>query len=99
MSKFRKKPIVIDAVQWNGGNVEVVLPFIQDGKPDLSHLPSDGMHVTPGIGHTVPTGELHIPTLEGVLTAKPGDWIIRGVKGEFYPCKPDIFAATYEAVE
>jgi hypothetical protein len=42
--------------------------------------------------------ELLIPTLEGVMTAKIGDWIIKGVKGEFYPCKPDIFEATYEAV-
>lgn len=39
-----------------------------------------------------------IPTLEGAMLASPGDWIIRGVQGEFYPCKPDIFAATYEAV-
>ena len=43
--------------------------------------------------------ELHIPTLEGAMTASPGDWIIRGVQGEFYPCKPDIFAETYEPVE
>jgi len=42
---------------------------------------------------------LKIATLEGVMTAQPGDWIIRGVKGEIYPCKPDIFEATYEAVE
>lgn len=42
--------------------------------------------------------ELRIPTLEGVMTADVGDWIIRGVKGEFYPCKPDIFDATYEEV-
>jgi hypothetical protein len=42
---------------------------------------------------------IEIPTPEGTMTASPGDWIIRGVKGEFYPCKPDIFAATYEAVE
>lgn len=42
---------------------------------------------------------LHIPTLEGVMRANEGDWIIRGVKGELYPCKPDIFAATYEPVE
>jgi hypothetical protein len=42
---------------------------------------------------------LLIPTLEGVMTASAGDWIIKGVKGEFYPCKPDIFEATYEKVE
>lgn len=44
------------------------------------------------------TDFLHIGTLEGVMAAAPGDWIIRGIKGEIYPCKPDIFAATYEAV-
>ena len=47
----------------------------------------------------VVTGSIEIEQLEGRLTAKPGDWIIRGVKGEFYPCKPDIFAATYETVQ
>ena len=44
------------------------------------------------------TGELKIPTLEGVMTAQIGDWIIRGIQDEFYPCKPDIFEATYEEV-
>ena len=44
-------------------------------------------------------GELYIGTLEGQMTATPGDWIIKGVAGEFYPCKPDIFAATYEAAQ
>lgn len=92
--KFRKKPVVIDAIQWKGDNESEVLPFIQDGKPDFSHLPSDGIHITPGIG--VCFGVLDIPTLEGVMTAQPGDWIIRGVKGEYYPCKPEIFEATYE---
>ena len=43
--------------------------------------------------------EIQIVTLEGTMTAEIGDWIIKGVKGEFYPCKPDIFAATYDAVE
>lgn len=45
-----------------------------------------------------PLGGLEIVTLEGTMTAQPGDWIIKGVKGEFYPCKPDIFAASYEEV-
>ena len=90
--KFRKKPVVIDAVQWTGNNMEEVLPFFGD----LSKLPSDGAHVHPGIGNTPALGTLDIPTLEGVMTASAGDWIIKGVKGEFYPCKPDIFAATYD---
>jgi hypothetical protein len=58
-----------------------------------------------GIPHVAAPGDLCgrgqflIQTLEGDMHANPGDWIIKGVKGEFYPCKPDIFAATYEAVE
>jgi hypothetical protein len=48
------------------------------------------------VGWYMQTGGIYIPTLEGVVVASPGDWIIRGVKGEFYPCKPDIFEATYE---
>jgi hypothetical protein len=99
--KFRKKPVVIDAVLWDGTEkclLETVGPFIQDGRPDLSHLPGDGVYIAPGIGFIPALGELEIPTLEGVMTAKPGDWIIRGVKGEFYPCKPDVFAVTYDKV-
>lgn len=95
--QYRKKPVVIDAILWDGTEKcmhEVVLPFFGD----ISKLPNDGTHVNPGLGYTPPTGELDIPTLEGVMTAKPGDWIIKGVKGEFYPCKPDIFEATYDKV-
>ena len=75
--KFRKKPVVIDAIQWKGNNLEEINKFVSWNPADL---------------------ELAIHTLEGIMTASCGDWIIRGVKGEFYPCKPDIFAATYEAV-
>jgi len=97
--KFRKKPVVIDAVQWVGTEKSMAecLDFIAGGKPDFSHLPSDGVHVHNGVSYC--DGQIFIPTLEGVMTASRGDWIIRGVKGEFYPCKPDIFAATYEPVE
>lgn len=99
--KFRKKPVVIDAIRWLGTErclTEDVLPFIADGHADFEHLPRapDDPHVHNGIGFTPPDGNLFIPTLEGTMTASPGDWIIRGVKGEFYPCKPDIFEATYE---
>lgn len=82
---FRKKPVEIQAMQWDGDNWEEMIPFIGDagtlGIPDEHHLTS-----------------VEITTLEGTMTASPGDWIIRGVKGEFYPCKPDIFEATYEQV-
>jgi hypothetical protein len=83
--KYRKKPVVIEAMQWKGRvNCDEAHDFI--GLPRCS----DGE-----LNHD----RLHIPTLEGTMTARPGDWIIKGVQGEFYPCKPDIFEATYEPVE
>ena len=104
MAAYRKKPVVIDAVRWDGSEKcmnDVALPFLLDGHDSFDHLPkaTDDPHIHNGIGFTVPLGQLHIPTLEGTITASPGDWIIRGVKGEFYPCKSDIFAATYEPAE
>jgi hypothetical protein len=81
MAKYRKKPVVIDAVYWAG---------------DLSTLHSLGNYESV-VSQDLGSADLQIETLEGVMTAKPGDWIIRGVKGELYPCKDDIFAATYES--
>ena len=78
--KFRKKPVVIDAVQWTDATRLDVMEFV-------------------GSGALVGGDVLVIDTLEGQMTAQKGDWIIKGVQGEFYPCKPDIFAETYEAVE
>jgi len=80
--KYRKKPVVIEAVQWNGENVSEVLDFMN--WRNASHDERAG---------------LVIHTLEGNHQATPGDFIIKGVKGEFYPCKPDIFAATYDPAE
>lgn len=85
MSKFRKKPVVIEAIRLpergeSGQKVADLFDFINGCEWELS---KDGLKIT---------------TLEGVMLASPGDWIIRGVKGEYYPCKPDIFAATYEPV-
>lgn len=88
MARFRKKPVVVDAML-NTGAWSSVIEFLRD------------------VGYQVPFGSkpaitrnedgtLNITTLEGVMTADVGDWIIRGVKGELYPCKPDIFEATYE---
>lgn len=65
-----------------------------DGSPENIRTLAAWITPPPGMHH----GALVIPTLEGAHYASPGDWIIRGVQGEFYPCKPDIFAATYEAV-
>lgn len=77
--KYRKKPVVIEAIQWNGDNTEEILRFCDS---------SCTYETNPAV--------LSIKTLEGVMTASRGDYIIKGVNGEFYPCKPDIFAATYE---
>lgn len=90
MAKFRKKPVVIEAVQWWGDNVREVSAWIgSDGLPA-------GWVVKSVAGHV---GVLVVPTLEGFHMAMPGDWIIRGVKGEYYPCKPEIFEMTYESVD
>ena len=103
--KFRKKPIVIDAVLWTGNNFDEIMAFFQTGAPlpMLMTLPEDAVE-TRGIGFSKVRGEpmlqyLHIPTLEGTITAQPGDWIVKGVHGEFYSCKPDIFMETNEPVD
>jgi hypothetical protein len=87
MGKFRKKPVVIDAWRFDGtwqSSIDVI------AAADCGHAVFTGAN---GFG------VIEIKTLEGVMTASPGDYIIRGVKGEFYPCKPDIFEATYEPEE
>jgi len=80
--KFRKKPVVIDAIQWDGtiGGMMDVKTFAR-GATKMSG-----------------DGSLSIETIEGRMKAHPKDWISKGIKGEFYPCKPDIFEATYEPV-
>lgn len=88
MPKFRKKPVVIDAIQWTGQNAGDVWEF----------CPEAEVHRIPEVPPTPAQGRVVIHTLEGSMSAQIGDWIIKGVKGEFYPCKPDIFEATYEAV-
>ena len=86
IAKYRKKPVVVEAVQYDGTNFNELWDFT---------------------GRTAcirEISELHAPlvlavyTPEGVMRADVGDWIIKGVKGEYYPCKPDIFAHTYEPV-
>jgi hypothetical protein len=88
MTKFRKKPVVIEAFQLPQRGDDDVNAFLEWA--DLHGLEN----FESGRDET-----LIIVTLEGDMTAQPGDWIIKGVKGEFYPCKPDIFAATYEPLE
>ena len=96
MTKFRKKPVVIQAIQWTGKNLREVIAFT-DGPPD-TRTTHAAMAWDDYCGLVDREG-LKIFTLEGKMSAAIGDWIIKGVKGEFYPCKPDIFAATYEAVD
>ena len=92
MEQFRKKPVIIDAVQTNGMWSTVSNWLIAITGPDRLVIPFGSV---PPITFN-DDGSVKIKTLEGVMRADIGDWIIRGVKGEFYPCKPDIFEATYE---
>jgi len=97
--KFRKKPVVIDAILWTGYNHTQSEVFVGE---ELAQ----GVYemATPECGNGWTAGSYSnsakiIKTLEGNMRCQPGDWIIRGVNGEFYPCKPDIFEKTYEKVE
>jgi hypothetical protein len=83
VQRFRKKPVEVEAMQWKGNNFSEMWEFT--GKS--AHVRTD---VADG---------LIVYTLEGPLSASRGDWIIKGVQGEFYPCKPDIFEQTYEAAD
>jgi hypothetical protein len=93
MRKFRKKPVVIEAVQWTGQNLMEVVGSFTGRHGSVHHLKWQEYE------ELVAREGLKIFTLEGAMKADVGDWIIKGVKGEFYPCKPDIFAATYEPAE
>jgi hypothetical protein len=84
--KFRKKPVTIEAFCWTGGpdqteDPEWIVEAMRAGEVEI---------------HGSPELHMDIFTLEGTMRAMPGDYIIRGVMGELYPCKPDIFALTYE---
>jgi hypothetical protein len=87
--KFRKKPVVIEAVQFGGSSTQAGA---------IKKWMEGGEYSDPPI-RTRDFRSLDIQTMEGVMIASPGDWIIKGVAGEFYPCKPDIFAQTYEPAE
>ena len=87
MAQYRKKPVVIDAARWeeNGEMPSWLLDAIKVGKVVMGGEPTGYPHA-------------EVVTLEGVMRADPGDWIILGVEGEIYPCKNSIFQAIYEAV-
>lgn len=92
-AEFRKRPVVIEAIRWDGtaeGATPIIGWILAEG--DLAARYDSG---DPEVGISE---SIAINTLEGTMRAVDGDWIIRGVQGEFYPCKPDIFEATYEEV-
>lgn len=82
--KFRKKPIVVEAMQYTDEQVNEIVAWVGGARAMRVNWENDAA--------------LEIVTLEGVMTASLNDWIIKGIKGEFYPCKSDIFEATYEEV-
>lgn len=82
MAQYRKKPVTIEAIQWDG-NLDTLNIFPKEDTENVK----------------LRNGNLYIQTLEGEMKADIGDYIIRGVKGEYYPCKPDVFEMTYDKVE
>ena len=88
---YRKLPVLIDAMLYDGTNGAEAVKWVRAGGYGAGLRGGDG---DGSFGATI-----GIQTLEGIIWASPGDYIIRGVAGEFYPCKPDIFDATYEVVE
>lgn len=89
---FRKKPVIVEAVLNTGKNLKEIETFLAGREMPGMYEPLPWFNINWG------NGVVAIKTLEGTMLACPGDWIIKGVEGEFYPCKPGIFAATYEAV-
>ena len=93
--KYRKKPVVIEAIQWDGKNHREMYNFLESDKVE-SYIEPYGRNFY--IDHDKVRGGLIIKTLEGKHIASIGDYIIKGVNGEFYPCKPDVFFKSYEKV-
>jgi hypothetical protein len=91
MAKYRKKPVVIEAMKFKGFDSYLDIVKWMKDSGDTTALANEN----PRYSYPI----MLIQTLEGTMAANPDDWIIKGVNGEFYPCKPDIFEATYEKVE
>lgn len=87
MSLYRKKPVVVEAFKWTGGPDQT-----EDPEWAIEAIKRGDIYFVDGETNIT----MRIRTVEGNMTVTPGDYIIKGVKGEIYPCKPDIFAATYE---
>lgn len=103
MAKYRKRPVVIDAWQWPGvrcplSEIATAPDWVKEAEVVYAGEAKPGqLRVTVDMGGMNP--RITVSTLEGPIFASPGDWIIRGIKGELYPCKPDIFDATYEPAD
>lgn len=93
MPKFRKKPVVVEAIQWTGSNLEEIRNFVGS---DLIEEYVEFFDIKRTLNKMLV--DIAIDTLEGTMRVDYGDYIIKGVQGEFYPCKPDIFEQTYEEV-
>jgi hypothetical protein len=89
--KYKKRPVVIDAIQWTGENLREIIDII-------GLHPSANKWTWEEYENVVKEQGLKIFTLEGTMMASIGDYIIKGIQGEYYPCKPDIFEETYEMV-
>lgn len=98
VKRYRKKPVIIEAQQFTPESSHEVYQWVEANTqgsfdPYAEEIPASGVSIDPE------TGFILIATLEGVMQAKPGWWVIRGLQGEFYPCKPDIFDASYDLEE
>lgn len=93
MLKYRKKPVVVEAVRWTGSNLEEIRNFVGS---DLIEECVELFDIKRTLKEMLV--DIAIDTLEGTMRVDYGDYIIKGVKGEFYPCKPDIFKQTYDEV-
>lgn len=93
MAFFKKRPVIIEAVLWKGDNLFEIISFTNDVPVLKGNTAQEKWDEYCSL---VDKEGLKIYTLEGKMNADIGDWIIKGIKGEFYPCKPDIFQLTYE---
>lgn len=98
--KYRKRPVVIDAVLWDGSTdaMQIVCGWVKDYWQDKLDQAATEVHNNGVVVMQSDTMALELPTLEGILTGQRGDYIIKGVAGEVYACKPEIFDKTYEGI-
>ena len=90
IQRAKKKPVIIEYVQWTGTNVSEIMSFCGSAAHDIYQINLANMPVE---------YSLIIKTLEGNMRVEPGDYIIKGVHGEFYPCKSNVFKETYEIID